>query len=649
MIDKNQRLEEEILGLKNKIKYLEEQLHEAKNFINELYSIYDGLIVHLDTNGKVVAISDSIEKITGYKKEEIIGKNWFETLVPKEKYPFVWEIFTLLFKGNIPEVFENPILTKDGKEKIIRWRNSILKQNDKIVGTISFGIDITEELNLLTNLVDSQWNYQILVKNLPGIIYRCKYDENLTFQFISEKCEQIFGYKQDDLINNKNISFSSLIYDEDKERVLKEIQKSIEVKSVFQLRFRIKNKQGDLRWVGVQGFISKNEKDEVIGIEGFLFDITDQVKSEEELDIQKKYFKQLFENAPIGIVILDKNDKILRVNKAFEELFYFTEDEVKGFSINQLIVPPELREEGFKLSSEVLQDRIVMTEGKRMRKDGSYVDVSIIGYPILHKGQRIGIFAIYTDITQKKLMYEILRQEKERIEELNNLKSNFLLNISHEIRTPLNSILGFSELLLSELESKELKDLIEYVKSINRGGLRLLNLMDNIIEISLIESSRNELKFENLKVSVLIEPVANSFRELVAEKKLNFVIKIIDDFNIITDPSRLHLILRNLIDNAVKFTHQGEIRVSTYIEKDEKTKLGVIEISDTGIGISEKFKSKLFQPWSQESAGLNREYEGLGLGLTLSKKLTELLGGTIEIESKIDEGTKVRVKFPLSN
>lgn len=82
MIDKNQRLEEEILGLKNKIKYLEEQLHEAKNFINELYSIYDGLIVHLDTNGKVVAISDSIEKITGYKKEEIIGKNWFETLVP---------------------------------------------------------------------------------------------------------------------------------------------------------------------------------------------------------------------------------------------------------------------------------------------------------------------------------------------------------------------------------------------------------------------------------------------------------------------------------------------------------------------------------------------------------------------------------------
>lgn len=649
MMDKNQRLEKEILDLKNKIKSLEEQLHEAKNFINELYSIYDGLIVHLDTNGNVVAISDSIEKIAGYKKEEIIGENWFETLVPKEKYPFVWEIFTLLFKGNIPEIFENPILTKDGKEKIIRWRNSILKQNDKIVGTISFGTDITEELNLLTNLVDSQWSYQVLIKNLPGIIYRCKYDENLTFQFISEKCEQIFGYKQDDLINNKNVSFSSIIYDEDKEWVFKEIQKSIEGKSVFQLRFRIKNKQGDLRWVGIQGFISKNEKDEVIGIEGFLFDITDQVKSEEELDIQKEYFKQLFENAPIGIVILDKNDKILRVNKAFEELFLFTEDEVKGFSINQLIVPPELREEGFKLSSEVLLDQIVMTEGKRMRKDGSYVDVSIIGYPILHKGQRIGIFAIYTDITQKKLMYEILRQEKERIEELNNLKSNFLLNISHEIRTPLNSILGFSELLLSELEEKGLKELTEYVKSIVRGGLRLLNLMDNIIEISLIESSRTELKFENRKVSALIEPVANSFRELVAEKKLNFVINLINDFNIITDPARLYLILRNLIDNAVKFTHQGEVRVSTYIEKDEKTKLGVIEISDTGIGISEKFKSKLFEPFTQESTGLDREYEGIGLGLTLSKKLTELLGGTIEIESKIDEGTKVRVKFPLSN
>ncbi len=427
-----------------------------------------------------------------------------------------------------------------------------------------------------------------------------------------------------------------------------QIDEAIKQNKPFQLTYRIRTKDGKIKWVWEQGAVIRGEKEEDNYLEGYIFDITEKVKADEQLEIQREFFKQLFENSPIAIVILDRNDRIIDINKAFEDLFFFKRDEVKNLTLNQLIVPPDRKSEGLALSNKVLSDEIIITETKRMRKDGSLIDVLVIGYPILHKGERIGIFGLYKDITDQKMMYELLREEKEKIEELNNLKSSFLLNISHEIRTPLNSILGFSELLISELNELNFPELTEFARSIKRGGMRLLNLMDNIIEISLIESSKSELSFEKININLIIDPIINSFITQAKEKNL-FLDKIYeDDFSLLTDPKRLTLVLNNLIDNAIKFTEKGGVRVKTYIKEDvDKIKYGVIEVIDTGIGISEKFKEKLFESFTQASTGLDRKYEGIGIGLYLSKKLIELLGGKIEIVSEVDKGTIVRIYLPI--
>lgn len=638
---------EEIEILKERITELEDRLNEIESFYNEILNTTNVIVVQLDLNGKVVLVNKAVEKITGYSKEELIGKNWFSILVPKQKYPHVWKLFEdFISKNQIIEYFENPILTKNGEERIISWRNTILTKEDEVIGTLSFGIDITENLFVLEQFLDQQRSYKTLIENLPGVIYRCKNDDKFTMLNISSKCFDLTGYSPDQFISKK-VNFGDLIFNEDREKVIEQINNSIENNQPYQLTYRIITKDGQIKWVWEQG-IAINEISEII-LEGFILDITERVRSEEQLEIQREFFRQLFENSPISIVILDKDDKIIDINKAFEDLFLFKRDEVKGLSLNQLIVPPNKKSEGLHLSNKVLNDEIVITETKRMRKDGSLVDVLIIGYPILHKGERVGIFGMYKDITQQKMMYELLKKEKEKIEELNQLKSNFLFNISHEIRTPLNSILGFSELLIGELTEHQLFDLKEFAESIKRGGMRLLNLMDNIIEISIIESSKTELNLEQLKILMILEPTINSFQNTANEKKLYVEKEYQSNFELLTDPKRLSLVLRNILDNAFKFTEKGGVKVKTYEQTTtDGQKFGIVEIIDTGIGISEKFMAKLFEPFSQESTGLNREYEGIGLGLNLSKRLIEILGGRIEIESQSNIGTKVKIILPLT-
>lgn len=638
----------EIELLKKRILELENQLKQNQALLKEILETNNVIVVQLDLNGNVVLVNKAIETFTGYTQEEIIGKNWFDTLVPKDKYLHVWKLFEDFKNTNtLLEHFENPILTKNGKERIISWRNSILKQDDKIIGVLSFGIDITENIFVLDQFIDQQRSYKTLIENLPGVIYRCKNDENFTILNISARCLDLTGYSADEFLSGK-IFYGNLILDEDKENIKIQIKESIRSDKSFQVTYRIKTKDGTIKWVWEQGVALVDNSETIL--EGYIVDITEKIQAEEALEIQREFFRQLFENSPIGIVILDKNDNIIDVNHAFENLFYFNRDEVKGLSLNQLIVPPDKKSEGLNLSNKVLNDEIVITETQRMRKDGTLIDVLVIGYPILYKGERVGIFGMYKDITEQKLMYRLLKEEKEKIEELNQLKSNFLFNISHEIRTPLNSILGFSDLLISELQQTQLNDLREFAESIKRGGMRLLNLMDNIIEISLIESSKSEFNYEEVKINFILESIVESFRSTALEKNLYIKKDYQSDFLTTTDVRRLSLVIRNILDNAFKFTEKGGVTIKTYLNtKDSKNIQGIIEISDTGIGISPKFMSKLFEPFSQESTGLDRDYEGIGLGLNLSKRLIELLGGKIEIESESEKGTTVRIILPISN
>ena len=226
-----------------------------------------------------------------------------------------------------------------------------------------------------------------------------------------------------------------------------------------------------------------------------------------------------------------------------------------------------------------------------------------------------------------------------KADEANYLKNAFLANMSHEIRTPLNGIIGFSSLLLTELSILENEELYEYAKGIQNSGDRLLHLLNNIIDISRIEANDLELSLKPCIIPEIVKNVVALYTFKANEKGLKLNVKSNDVPKAIADETSLNKVLTDLIDNAVKYTEKGFINILT--EYDSETCKILIRIKDTGIGIDPAYKEHIFEAFRQESLGYSRTYQGAGLGLPLAKKIIDMMGGQIDVESEKGIGTTV--------
>ncbi|MEP6735292.1 MAG: HAMP domain-containing sensor histidine kinase [Chryseolinea sp.] len=234
-----------------------------------------------------------------------------------------------------------------------------------------------------------------------------------------------------------------------------------------------------------------------------------------------------------------------------------------------------------------------------------------------------------------------LRTAKELAEEMNRLKTNFLSNMSHEIRTPINGILGLSQVIELETEKEDIRG---YVKLQQQSGQRLLNTITSILNLSRLESKRNQLTLKAIDINKLIQECIQSLEELAKQKQLNFAFTpSLEPLTCLSDETMLYQVVTNVVENAIKFTDKGSIEIATIKRLGRDA---VIVVKDTGIGISEEFLPRVFNPFEQESTGRSRSHEGSGLGLSISKKYVELLGGEIEVRSIKDQGSTFEIVLP---
>ena len=238
-------------------------------------------------------------------------------------------------------------------------------------------------------------------------------------------------------------------------------------------------------------------------------------------------------------------------------------------------------------------------------------------------------------ISQKKEIEE----KSERAKEASRLKSEFLSNMSHELRTPLNSILGLTNLISEETIGRINEKQKKYIKIIERNGKNLLQLINDILDLSKIESGTVELSLSKIELKKFITSVSHSIMPLIENKGLSLAIDVVDDIFIYCDVDKLGQILTNLVGNAVKFTEKGGINISGMVEKGEFHDTVVIKVSDTGIGISADALEYIFEPFRQVDGSLTREYGGTGLGLNICHNLIKLMGGKIEVESEQEKGS----------
>ena len=365
-------------------------------------------------------------------------------------------------------------------------------------------------------------------------------------------------------------------------------------------------------------------------------------------------YRNLFENANDGIITMDIEDRVTSWNRGAEKIFGWASNEVMGKILNDIIVPRDQETKREEIIHDTLAGKSISgIETLRMRRDGSKVNVSLTKSPILDTNLKtVGISLIIRDITERKRAEEEHKKAEEIHQENINLtligkaKSEFLLTMSHELRTPLNSIIGFST-LMKQKENGELNQKQEhYMDNVLTSGRHLLSLIDGILDISRIEAGKMELDIEKVSISETITETLTLIKEKAAKKNVILKKEFDNELEFIeVDRAKFKQILFNLLSNAVKFSKPegGTVTITSKKEGD----MAEFSVSDTGIGIRGEDMGRLFRTFEQIDSGGSRVYGGTGLGLAISKKLIDLHGGKITVESKYGEGTTFTFVLPI--
>jgi len=364
--------------------------------------------------------------------------------------------------------------------------------------------------------------------------------------------------------------------------------------------------------------------------------------SEITLRKSRERFRYLFESSMDSILILDHKNNIVAANPVTEKVFGYSVKELEGLKFRILFHGDAQREckKHIRTVKIELKGRIEF-HGRRRDGTSMYVDCSMV-YLRGEKEEESIFFITCNDITAKWEADILLHNAKEEAEKANKSKSEFLANMSHEIRTPMTAILGYSELLeVSELNEKQK----EYIDIIKISGESLLYLIDEILDFSKIEAGKVIIEKKNFELKKLLDKTEKTTKIWIKDKKVTLNIKVDKEVPgfLCGDPERLRQILRNLLNNAVKFTEEGEIDLDVRLRKELDPWVSLeFTVSDTGIGISKDNTDKLFKSFSQIDSALSRKYEGTGLGLAITAKLVEMMGGKLHVESDLGKGALFR-------
>jgi len=372
----------------------------------------------------------------------------------------------------------------------------------------------------------------------------------------------------------------------------------------------------------------------------------EQKKLDQRLRDQQYYTRSLIESNIDALMTTDPAGIITDVNKQMEALTGCTRDELIGAPFKSHFTDPERAEAGIRL---VLSEKKVTDyELTACARDGKQTVVSYNATTFYDRSRTLqGVFAAARDVTERKRVELELQQAKAAAESASQTKSDFLASMSHEIRTPMNAIIGIAELLAKTPLSPE-QD--RYVQIFRRAGDNLLDLINDILDLSKVEASQLELERTGFSLNDLLGKVAEMVADRAHEKGLALVCEIAPNVpsDRIGDPTRLRQVLLNLLGNAIKFTQSGEVTLRVTLAAEISVPGALrFTVSDTGIGIPAEKLGTVFERFTQADSSTTRRYGGSGLGLTISKRLVELMGGRIWVESGVGKGSVFSFAVPL--
>lgn len=618
----------------------ENESHEnEKKFILTIQGI-DEIIysVKIDGNpnkGIVQFVTGRVEEILGIKPEKFINNSglWFSLIHPDYVSDIVEQTNNLIKeKKSIKREYR----IKSNKDAGYIWiEDKVFPQLDdsgNVVGLFGVARDITEskaeverlmmQITILENVHDS-----VVVTDLDGKI-----------TYWNKGAEKIFGYSAEEMLAKTR----DILFPPDSGYDLKADFATLKKGNIIDREWKRLGKDKKEIWLRTKRVLMRNKKGENIGYLGVSRDVTGQKLAEEEI----KKLSLVVENTSDIVIITDTNKKIEWVNNGFIQVTGYTFDEIKGKKPSLLQGPDTDPTTIVYLKDRISKQLPFRCEILNYKKTGEKYWIETSGQPLFDEsGKLMKWFSIERNVTEKKNAEKELIKAKEKAEQSDKLKTEFLAQVSHEIRTPLVSILGYAELLMTDIKEDKSEYLLEYLEDISIASKRMQRTFDLIINAAQIITNNFEPKFTSFNVTNEVFLRLNlEFKKLAEQKDLEYIF--FDNAkvnNIIADKFSVNQLFSNLIDNAIKFTKQGFVKVEI-ISKDDAIWVSVI---DSGIGISEEFLSLIFDPFRQEDQGYSREFEGNGLGLTLAKYYCEINNAELSVHSAKGKGSVFTVKFKL--
>jgi PAS domain S-box-containing protein len=629
-------------------KQFQEEIRRQKDYFEALFLNNPVAVVTADMEANVVSWNPMAEELFGYTPEEALGRNLDELVASDSS---LWAEATgysdqVLKQGQGQVRATTRRTRKDGSLVDVELLALPLILAGERAGFCVIYHDISERKRIERELRRQKEYYEALFLNSPVAVVTA--DANGNVVSWNPMAEKLFGYTPEEAIGRNTDELVT------RDRALRAEATGITNQVLKQEQERVQlttqrnRKDGSLVDVEVLALPLVLGGEEV-GAYGMYHDISEQKRFERELRHQKEYYEALFVNSPVAVVTVDLNGNILSWNPTAERLFGYTEAEAIGQYVDDLVAKDEsirseatgytevFRGEAYTGVVETYPDLIddlgrLQVTTQRTRKDGSLVDVELLGLPVIVGGEEVGVIAIYHDISP-------LQQARREAEAANQAKSTFLANMSHELRTPLNAILGFSQLMDGDpnLTGEQQQNLA----IINRSGEHLLALINDVLEMSKIEAGRVTLQETGFDLYDLLDSLEEMFRLRAENKGLTLSVRRAGEVPqyIVTDEGKLRQVLGNLLGNAVKFTQEGGValQVQALPSGGERQTLR-FEVEDTGPGIAAEDLAAVFAPFVQ-AAGGQESQEGTGLGLAISRQFAQLMGGDITASSEPGRGS----------